>query len=295
MGPAADTEALPVPQPEPPSASWLLVLFTFLVLPVAIGGVLFSPPVREGALPVGGNVAFQLSLVLPALAWAHLSGLRRLPLLRLTWPPRMALLLGAGTAFATMLAGYGLVALPQVLGWSSAPARQGAYAGLAEAGVGPWLFVVFIAILPGLCEELLFRGALQTALLRGRSPARAVAVGALAFAFFHLDPAGFPAHLLAGLAFGWLAWRTGSLWPGVVAHALCNLATVPVMSSAGGAWVAAVGRSERNDLLYAWTTLAAGLALFGLVVAAARRWMPPSPETSSFLVRRLPGASPRPS
>jgi membrane protease YdiL (CAAX protease family) len=189
------------------------------------------------------------------------------------------------------MSGYGLVALLGTLRSSSAEIRPNAYAGLAGAGVDPWLFVVILAILPSCCEELLFRGALQTALLRGRSPARAIALGSVIFAAYHLDLARFPGQMAAGLGLGWLAWRAGSIWPGVVAHAVTNLGVEPVLSLAGHAWLTVVGRSETSNLLYAWATLAGGLSLFALSALAAHRWLPPAPAASSFLVQRGPALS----
>lgn len=271
---------------ESPPAWWLVVLYPLLVLPVRIGAMIFSPRSWEPGFLLGGTAAYQVALLFPALAWARLSGLRMLPLLRLTRPPRGALLLGVGTGLATALAGYGLIALLARFRAISVPVRSGAYANLATAEVAPWLFILVIAILPALCEEILFRGTLQTALLRDLSPARAITIVAVIFAAWHLDLFRFPGMLLASLAMGWLAWRTGSLWPGVVAHAVNNLGAEPVVASFGRAWRAAAGRTDTNAVAIGATALATGLLLLALLALAARRWLPPAPEPSSFLVRR---------
>ena len=78
------------------------------------------------------------------------------------------------------------------------------------------------SLLAPLCEEAAFRGYLQGALLTRRRPAAAVWLGALLFAMMHLDPVRFTAVLVLGALFGWLAWRAGSLWPAVAAHAANN-------------------------------------------------------------------------
>jgi membrane protease YdiL (CAAX protease family) len=69
-----------------------------------------------------------------------------------------------------------------------------------------------------LCEELLFRGLGFAAVQRF-----AVPVTATAFAIAHGLPALLPPVFVAGLALGELRRRTGSLWPGVAAHAAVNL------------------------------------------------------------------------
>jgi membrane protease YdiL (CAAX protease family) len=78
------------------------------------------------------------------------------------------------------------------------------------------------SLLAPLCEEAAFRGYVQGALLTRRRPGTAIFLSALLFAFMHLDPVRFPAVLALGALFGWLAWRAGSLWPAVAAHAANN-------------------------------------------------------------------------
>lgn len=85
------------------------------------------------------------------------------------------------------------------------------------------LWLVFaIALLPAVTEEILYRGTLQPAMLRRFGPLFGLLFTSLAFAIMHFDPAGFASRWLMGLFFGYLAWRTGSVWPGLVAHALNN-------------------------------------------------------------------------
>lgn len=83
-------------------------------------------------------------------------------------------------------------------------------------------FVLFIAFVPGFGEEILFRGFLQKALQARLRPAAAIAISSLIFALAH----GAMPRILLALPFGiWLGivfWRTGSIWPGIVCHALIN-------------------------------------------------------------------------
>jgi uncharacterized protein len=98
--------------------------------------------------------------------------------------------------------------------------------------------LLYLAFLPGLNEELVYRGLLFSILLKMGAgseglpaPAWSLLLSSLLFALLHgfwLDP-GLVPHLeplalrnsfVSGLAFGWLRWRTGSLVLPVAAHGL---------------------------------------------------------------------------
>jgi membrane protease YdiL (CAAX protease family) len=77
-------------------------------------------------------------------------------------------------------------------------------------------------MLPGICEELLFRGVILTGLRRSFGPVAAVAVSALLFAALHASPWRFFPQLLLGVLLALLTLRSGSVLPAVVAHAAYN-------------------------------------------------------------------------
>lgn len=72
----------------------------------------------------------------------------------------------------------------------------------------------WLGIVSGLCEELLFRGALQP--ITGLIPA------AILFALAHMIGAWWIFAFVVGLALGVLYDWSGSLWPCVLAHASLN-------------------------------------------------------------------------
>jgi len=94
------------------------------------------------------------------------------------------------------------------------------------------LFVV--AIVTGLCEEWMFRGALL-GLLRNQRVAEipAVVASAVAFGVFHIDPTQILPSATLGLCLGVLAFRSKCVWPAVLAHSLHNVMIV----LGGGAWL----------------------------------------------------------
>ncbi len=104
-------------------------------------------------------------------------------------------------------------ATPTAPGATPVPAfTLGALAGL-------WL--VF-ALLPAIAEELMYRGVIQPAIAHRWGAAWGIGVTAALFSFFHMEPAGLVPRVLMGVWFGYLAWRTRSLWASTWAHALNN-------------------------------------------------------------------------
>ncbi len=91
----------------------------------------------------------------------------------------------------------------------------------SPAAVFPFLLVAF-SVLPGFCEELLFRGFVQRHLLLAWRPVHAIAVSSLVFAAVHLDPQHVWSVLPLAVWLGYLGWRTGSIWAGVLVHAFNN-------------------------------------------------------------------------
>jgi membrane protease YdiL (CAAX protease family) len=268
--------------PEAPPAWWLIPAFLLTGFPVLIGAAIFGSTASDPGKALIAMTTTPVAFLPPALVWARVSGFRVFPLLRLTRSSLAALLLGAGAAFAAVLAGYGLVNLLSLQGLL--PESSGGPKALQVAWKhfpNPWVRFALFGLIPGLCEELFFRGALQTALLRRRSPAVAIALTAMLFAAIHLDLAGAPGRLIVALALGWLAWRTGSLWPGVLAHALYNGTAGPVL-------VALFGEPARMQTVPSSAAgLAVGILAFTLLALAARRWLPPAPAAASFLLPRV--------
>jgi sodium transport system permease protein len=84
-----------------------------------------------------------------------------------------------------------------------------------------WLVWLVIACTPALCEELFFRGLVLSGLRRlGLWPA--LATCALLFGLAHSSVYRLVPTFFIGLLLSWLVWRTGSIWTGILAHALNN-------------------------------------------------------------------------
>jgi membrane protease YdiL (CAAX protease family) len=85
-----------------------------------------------------------------------------------------------------------------------------------------WVFlfnIVVIAVLPGIGEEFLFRGALQSIFGRViKSSHIVIWLVAVIFSAFHLQFLGFIPRLLMGAYFGYLLYYTKNLWVPIIAH-----------------------------------------------------------------------------
>src|SRR5204862_5596692 len=84
------------------------------------------------------------------------------------------------------------------------------------------LFVV----IPPLCEETFFRGLLFRGLIRRFGILVALAGTSILFAAFHPMDTQKVLMVFLGCYFVTLTWLTGSLWTGILAHAVNNFAVI---------------------------------------------------------------------
>ncbi len=214
------------------------------------------------------------TMLLPAVLAAAGSNLRPARYLGFDRPRLVPTALGALLGLAGFVAANGVMALwvmvlpRRVLEWFPDVGRIFEGPPLARAVV-----VAVAGLLAPLCEEAAFRGYLQRTLLRAAGPASAIAATAVLFALRHLDLVRFPALALLGALFGWLAWRGGSLWPAIAAHAANNAAAIASALFAGSGAVALARPTLREAIA---PLLVGGVAVAGLA-AAFRAAAPQAP------------------
>ena len=93
------------------------------------------------------------------------------------------------------------------------------------------LLLVSTVIVAPLCEEIIFRGYIQRAYER-RSPWIGIVVSSIIFALYHLRFQGAMALVPVAFALGFVAWRSDSLFPGMMLHAAYNsIATAIIIAS----------------------------------------------------------------
>jgi membrane protease YdiL (CAAX protease family) len=90
-----------------------------------------------------------------------------------------------------------------------------------------WLFIIMASLVAGVCEEIGFRGYMQVPLEKRYGPLPAVVIVSLAFVVLHLNQAWAPPILLhifgMSVMLGVLAYASGSLIPGIIAHTLMDI------------------------------------------------------------------------
>ncbi len=90
--------------------------------------------------------------------------------------------------------------------------------------------LVVMAFLPALCEEVLFRGALQGFLTRGTNkPWVAIIIVSLIFSLVHLSGYGFLSRVFLGIILGAIYYYTGRLWLSILAHFINNAIIVSML------------------------------------------------------------------
>lgn len=231
------------PDPRPRPVEGLLLL--------ALPGVLFLAAALVAPAEVRGGAALALTaglsiggFLLPSVLWAHLRGFSSLAFpLRRPGPKEAA-------AALCLVAGGSLLALSVATWFSRLPGAgqedEALRAILASYPIGiQW--IVF-ALLPAICEESLFRGALLASLREFPALAACLLSGA-AFGLFHGSLYRFLPVAILGASLAAVVVRTGNLALAVLGHAAHNgvvlaaLRFAPtgghVMGDRGWVWVGA--------------------------------------------------------
>lgn len=92
----------------------------------------------------------------------------------------------------------------------------------ATEGISPLWILVGFSLVPGVCEELFFRGLLLSSCRRQMSTAKSVGLTAFLFAMMHMNFANFTFYLTLGFVLGYLVVRTGSILAAMIAHLANN-------------------------------------------------------------------------
>ena len=227
----AETEIeAPAPGRADPSRERVIV-WTILCLVVAFAASVFVTrikalederflgPFLENLVDLGtiGGFAIYLARAAPE-GWR-----RRLLLVRPNLPAGAVVLCLLPT-WGLMIFGGPLRTLGEfLLGPDPSP---GSYFGpiFRAAPPGWWIaFAILVSIGPSVCEEILFRGYLQEGLLKSVRPFGALLVTMLFFTLGHPPIPRAMAMLPHAWWLGYLAYRTRSLVPSMLSHALINL------------------------------------------------------------------------
>lgn len=100
-----------------------------------------------------------------------------------------------------------------------------------QSAAGILKSLCLMALVPAICEEFFFRGAVLSLCRRiFKSVHWAVWICAFIFSFIHFQFSGFLPRMLLGAVLGYLAVRTGSIWVPITAHFVNNAMSVAAFS-----------------------------------------------------------------
>ena len=139
--------------------------------------------------------------------------------------------------------------------------------------------LISLALVPALCEELFFRGYLQTAFRAEMSTPWAVGLSSLLFGLFHVIVRDalfferFAPTCFLGLILGLVCVKTGSLWPGMLLHSLHNGLLLTISSYTAQLKAMGIGNTEQQHLPTLWLVVAGTVASIagGLLVRQRSR------------------------
>lgn len=200
----------------------VLVLFCFAALfAVRLLAKLFPAVFASAPMLLFLQLAI---LLLPAILFIRMRGRGYGKAIRLRRPAASHIPLLACAYFLLLTGCFLLSALfggTHTVGNSSASFEAASPSGVWQALIA----IPALALLPALCEELLFRGILCTELDR-RGGLRAVLVGSLLFALIHFDLANLPVYFYAGVLLTLTLYVTDSLIATMIIHALYNVTSL---------------------------------------------------------------------
>ncbi|MCX7876137.1 MAG: CPBP family intramembrane metalloprotease [Melioribacteraceae bacterium] len=88
-------------------------------------------------------------------------------------------------------------------------------------------FVVFlVAVVPAICEEILFRGFVQKSFELKFKPYSSIFITSLFFGLYHFNPYGLVALISLGFYFGYAVYKSNSIIVSMILHFLNNFLTV---------------------------------------------------------------------
>lgn len=83
------------------------------------------------------------------------------------------------------------------------------------------LSLFILAITPGICEEVMFRGTIMNA-YEGLGKNRAIVFSAILFGLFHINLQNLIGPIFLGLIFGIVVYKTNSIYSSILGHILNN-------------------------------------------------------------------------
>jgi membrane protease YdiL (CAAX protease family) len=195
---------------------WILLVQNAALVSVAIGYTVGKYGIDTGKL----GLTWDWRTVRQGALWGGLAFLMT-PLVELFSMGVLRLVLGAS-------------AFERLMDWEKQTVALDSLLGSLQPGVIALGFVLVVAVVAPVGEELFFRGFVFN-MLRHRLPfTSAVWLSAALFALLHVSVKNFLPILVIGVLLAWLYARTGSLWSSVMMHGTFNFLSAMAAILLGG-------------------------------------------------------------
>jgi len=131
-----------------------------------------------------------------------------------------------------------------------------------ESGMGVPFNLVMLALVPGICEELLFRGYVQREFERcGGGAWGGILLSGLFFGAYHFRPTQLLPLVVLGTYLAYITWRTGSIWPAILVHIVHNGLAVVMARYARSH--PSYDMEALEQMAVPWYAVAGGFAILG--------------------------------
>ncbi len=191
------------------------------------------------------------------------------PLRERLWlrPAKLSLLAVAVSIFGVLSIGLIFSAMDG-LGWlpESRLLKQFAEVVRGMSGLTLVAAMLVIGLGPGIAEEMLFRGYIQSRLRERWGPGLAILCTSLLFGIMHLDPLQGSFAFGMGIFLGYLTERAGTILPAMICHAANNI--VSTVTTAADLEIVGAAASL--------TTLGGSVVVLGISVWYVHRFVKPA-------------------
>ena len=213
-------------QPEPDLDSAMrFYLFVFVML-LVLGSILQALHFEAGMFVTQWGI-----ILLPALwYWRRFkvdrTSFARLRSLQLRFLPAIVIL-AASFWLLNMVIATGLMLGLMELGYQPLEAIP------PPDSLGQYIvYIAVIALSAGICEEVMFRGTILPS-MEGEGIVPAIVFSSFLFALYHISFPSLISTFMLGAVIAVVVIKTGSLWGGVIYHALNNFIAVTYLYAAG--------------------------------------------------------------
>ena len=236
--------------------AWLVLAVTLLLM-IYVGGMV---QIKYGYL---GVIVTQLIVAGVSVLVSLYTKKSMRETFKLNLPKLRHILGGLLMLFGGVLIGMILTAIASIFFKNSAAEMGDTMSYLM--GDSFLISLLMVAVLPAICEELMFRGYIFASLENKLNYKKAIIFAGLLFGAYHMNITQFFATALLGIIMCYVAYKSRSILPGIIMHFTNNALSVVVMYYPDQvAKVAPVLAKETLMLSDVFLILAVGVALLML-------------------------------